>query len=585
MRRVVHASTLQDVIKEPLKPVFVYRVAKDRWKKINGKWTLVKGKLGKFRARQLVKVPSYYQTFPVRSTCAFGRDVRVRTSDVPHDHIYAKTLCCAGFADAPYAASKSQPHMILAAARKRLLCRMPIGSGPTYEAFGNFVLKFLKAHFTPFPPFTREQRDANFDDWLSHYNKPLHRKEVLKKLRYPPGGGPPADLTERDFRCKSFIKKEFYEAPKVARFINSRSDNFKVQVAAMTHLMEKEIFYGPLSPWFVKGKPSSLQPSMIMGMAHFPHFFATDYTSFEAGFSPLVCQCAERAMEHFFLENNPEDLAIFDRVYEQGCYAREEILEGKDYRIKVTGTRMSGEMWTSLGNGFTNLMTFLFVAHSKGYYPDHFPLYPECPIAILIEGDDGLFGMRHADLSHADFEKLGWWIKIDHTTDISKTSFCSNYFSPKTLHQLVAPEAAIRVFYTFDAKYYNARISFQRGLLKAKAMSLLCSGPHSPITSYLARALLRLIPEKTDISDYTDFSLYELDQIELDLPHAFVDANTTLDDRLLYSELFGICVSEQLALEKYFESLQKLEEFNCTMFLSKLNNNCVFEGLGPGGGH
>lgn len=578
VRRVVRACTLKDVMKGCSKQAFMYRLPRKTWRRIHGRMTLVTERRGRRQSIELIRVPQYYLTLPVRETCSFERDVRVRNSPEEPDHIYGKTLCAPGFSDVPYAASRNEAVMLRAAARKRILCSMPNGEGNCYEALGSFVDRFLKKHFVPFPSFTQAQADESFEDWLAHYNKPMHRKEVLRKLYYER-----ERLTEREYRCKSFIKREWYEEPKLARFINSRTDNFKVKVAAFTHLIEKEIFYGKISQWFVKGKRTDLQPSMISKMVNHAWFLATDYTSFESGFSPILVDNAERRVWRFFLQNNPEELAIFERVYEVDGKAREERLENPNFRIKVTGTRMSGEMWTSLANGLTNLLTFLFLANTKGMYPDAMPLPEECPLGILVEGDDGLFGLPEPTLTSADFARLGWKIKMDYTRELGKTSFCSNYFSPATLHQLVCPEAAVRVFYSFDSRYYDGKMSLQRKILKAKAMSLLCSGGFSPITASLARNILRLLPEEEE-ARFDEFCLYEKDQFDLDWQDVVVNGVPTPEDRVHYSEVFGVTISEQLALEELFDSVDRIENFDVPMCISKLNNFCTFEGLGPGSG-
>lgn len=239
-------------------------------------------------------------------------------------------------------------------------------------------------------------------------------------------------------------------------------------------------------------------------------------------------------------------------------------------------------MWTSFGNGFTNLMTFLFICNEKGIYPDSMPLPDEYAGGILVEGDDGLFALPDRRITSQDFEDLSWKIKMDYTSDISKTSFCSNYFSPVTKNHLVPPEAAIRVFYSFDRKYYDGGEHIQRAILKAKAMSLLCSGENSPITSVLAKTLIRLIPEQ---ARFDEFCTYEIDQLLLDYVEPQHDTAIEDCDRVLYSELFNVSVNVQLSIEDACKNAKSLSDLDFPISISSLNNEFSYEGLGPGCGH
>jgi len=55
----------------------------------------------------------------------------------------------------------------------------------------------------------------------------------------------------------------------------------------------------------------------------------------------------------------------------------------KYVKIEVEATRMSGEMNTSLGNGFSNLMFMLYACHVQGIAAEG-----------IVEGDDGVFALE-----------------------------------------------------------------------------------------------------------------------------------------------------------------------------------------------
>lgn len=77
---------------------------------------------------------------------------------------------------------------------------------------------------------------------------------------------------------------------------------------------------------------------------------------------------------------------------------------------------MSGDMCTSLGNGFSNKMKAEFLAYKAGGTIDGF-----------VEGDDGLF-VTNFELRSSDYEKLGFTIKIEEIADPCEASFCGMIF-------------------------------------------------------------------------------------------------------------------------------------------------------------
>lgn len=466
--------------------------------------------------------------------------------------------------------------MLLAAVRKRILTEMPLGLPEKFSRLRVFVRKFLRKFFKPFPTLGRAKRDELFFSWLKNYKKPLARKEELRNLyleRKP--------LYEHDFGIKSFIKREFYEENKMARLINSRTDRFKVAVAGWTHAIEEQIFHGPIADWFVKGKKTSLQPAMIMKMAKHPHFLATDYSSFESGFSPDYVAAVEMELWQFFLQENPDAYQDFYRSYiQQDIHGREipraEKCSGRTFSAVVTGTRMSGEMWTSLGNGFSNLMNFLFLMSEAGEYPETMPGPADAPFGALVEGDDGLFGMRTRALTNTDFEELGFKIKMEYTSNIEETSFCSNRFSPMTLHQLIPPEASIRCFYTHDPSLFRAGFSVQQSLLKAKAMSLNCQGKFSPIAGVLSTKILELCADTK--ARFDDFNMYEMMQLEIDLPD-LGNAEPTIEDRQTYAKIYNMPIAKQLLIEDCIKQVKDIRELTFLMRISKISNTCSLETL------
>ena len=90
-----------------------------------------------------------------------------------------------------------------------------------------------------------------------------------------------------------------------------------------------------------------------------------------------------------------------------------------DLKYSVTGTRMSGDICTSLGIGFSNLVMNLFVASKCG-----------ATIKGFVEGDDGIFVCPEGWTPNSFWiERLGFKIKMETHTDWTRASFCGNLVS------------------------------------------------------------------------------------------------------------------------------------------------------------
>ena len=95
-----------------------------------------------------------------------------------------------------------------------------------------------------------------------------------------------------------------------------------------------------------------------------------------------------------------------------------------DLKYSVTGTRMSGDICTSLGNGFSNLVMNLFVASKCG-----------ASIKGFVEGDDGIFSWDVMP-DETYFTRMGFNIKLECYEQPSLASFCGRVFDPQDLQQV-----------------------------------------------------------------------------------------------------------------------------------------------------
>jgi len=490
--------------------------------------------------------------------CDFSAD------DHHEKKIYSQNLFfCSG--DVPCATNPHDSHELRAGFRKRIVPDMPEPDKSKLRSLGLFVQKWLVNNLQPLENLSNSY-EVLFEDWLQDNNsysgeRKMSLSESFESLRHCNIG----PLCENDYKIKSFIKREFYEGPKYVRLINSRTDRFKVKVAPYIHAIEKALFHqSEASRYFVKGDPITELPEKLSRLQKWQVILETDYSSFESGFSPEYVDVVECQLWRYMLQNNPE---ILDAVMK--CYyvrkgkikkPRVERLRSKYYTGKCVGARMSGEMWTSLANGFSNLMNMLFMAEDKGFEVDGF-----------VEGDDGLFGMSGQHLTASDYEQLGFKIKMLYGPDLRHTSFCGNVFDPEEKLLIISPEQIARLSWSCAPGYLNARKKKKLALLRAKAMSLYCTGKHTPIASVLAMKVMELIgPGITILEPGTWY--WKANLLNLAKTETFESVEITNRSRNLFADYYHVPICDQLEIEKFYRSASTLEELSTEIMFMRQHN-------------
>jgi hypothetical protein len=349
---------------------------------------------------------------------------------------------------------------------------------------------------------------------------------------------------------KSFIKREFYDEPKHARWINSRSDSFKALTGPIFHLIEKEVFKGR---HFVKYIPVAERSHYVKNyLEKTGHLYmATDHTSFEAHIIPVIMKTIEMQV-YAYMTKNLKDHGIFMKalleglVKKQHCFANNSCSQVKNQ----TFARMSGDMCTSLGNGLTNLLVMKFVASELKW--------AECE--GVVEGDDGLFRVDGIVPTSEHFAALGFTIKADLTDRIGDAGFCQIYFSEDCSENIVNPgKIMLRGGWTMSSALHGGD-KILRNLSRAKAFSILCEAPRNPITRSMARWILRSTEGEVLRFDETEkwWSEQCLSDGMLSRIKQSEDGPTP-GMREFVSNKWNISVLDQLHIENYFDSLQGLQ--------------------------
>lgn len=441
---------------------------------------------------------------------------------------------------------------------KRIGCELPQIHKPLLREFRSFVRGWINKYLVPLPSDT----DTSINYWLAHSSYPAWRSsQIIGK--YVKCGG---ILTSRHFKCKSFIKRESYysrgRAFKEARTINSRSDAFKALSGPIFAQIEKSVYQ--LSP-FIKHVPVADRARYVRDLIYQPGatYISTDYTSFEAHFTSEFMRSCEIQMYKYMTKLLP----CRDRV-NLICEAisGKNTLNFNSLKCTVNGVRMSGDMCTSLGNGFSNLMLMKFWAHKN----------KTCAVGV-VEGDDGLFRVNKTPKAKF-FAQLGFTIKIETSASLAEAQFCSMCFNEINCRVVCDPiKKVLNTGWTFSECRFSNKSRLQ--LLRGKALSLLCESPGAPVVHSFAKWLYRATNSVTTVK-YSGLS-GEKDHYEslLDICEDRITlglrSKPEQSDRDLVERHYGIPMSAQLVLEDWFDRQNEIRRIPYTLLSGFVPENSV----------
>jgi hypothetical protein len=213
---------------------------------------------------------------------------------------------------------------------------------------------------------------------------------------------------------------------------------------------------------------------------------------------------------------------------------------------------MSGEMCTSLGNGFTNWALMSFAAD-----------YHNTEVSGVVEGDDGLFTFKDNIIPDEQFfAKLGFTVKLETVPSLAEAGFCGMYFDPNDKIVVADPVDPLANFGWFPTKYVHAKHTRYLELLRAKSYSLAYQYAGCPILQSLGQYGLR-VTRHVDLRRYLNrdrnISGWEKEQLLEALSAKIVAKEVPINTRLLVQQQFGITVRQQLEIEEYLDRLTRLQ--------------------------
>lgn len=446
---------------------------------------------------------------------------------------------------------------------------------PSYPP--NFVVSVLK-RFGTAPPrvnrkmlralkaFTRDfceknikkisYEDVDFEGWLESWPQPRARKEELRKVWEADPYDDPS-IVFRGTEIKSFMKDEPYPTYKAPRSINARSDWFKAYSGPLFDAINNVVLKA--LPQFIKTVPVLERPEELMeALWKLGHPVQVgDATSYEAHFTREVMEAVEFVLYEYCVEGCPSLEKQVEVI--KSVLTGKQVLRFKYLTVMLEATRMSGEMNTSLGNGFTTLIIVLFLAFTNN----------AGEVSTRVEGDDNATCYQFPERAptREDYKQKGWIVEIEKPSDISTASFCGNVFDPEDLIVVTDPRPHLANFGYSTKKYVKATYALRLQLLRSKALSLAHQYNGCPILGALGRRVCELTNHvRIRESVINNMELYKREQFRIycksPLPPPITIPSAT---RSLVERLYGITVEDQRQLEEDWSLLTLDSSFSIAL--------------------
>lgn len=385
--------------------------------------------------------------------------------------------------------------------------------------------------------------DVSFDGWLQRCPYPAWRKQELLQCWEEAGRRMHPDYE----KISSFVKDESYDTYKHARWINSRSDQFKCWAGPWIQVISDVVFG---HPDFIKKIPMAERADYVVN--HLRHcrgsVWANDYSALEASYLREISFAISFVVYKYVMQAVPGFRPWFSEYVRivtglQQC-------KNRYLKVSVMAKLMSGEMDTSLRNGLTNKLVLEFIAHLIG-----------AVVRSVIEGDDSLFNFdTDVLINRAYYEALGFDVKLEQYDSIPDASFCGLTFDATDRAVITDPRKVLSETGEASARYANAGPVLKRELLRAKGFSLCHQYPGAPVLQEMGLTILRLT-EKVSMSSFLERRIhyrgsYEHERIanilaSTGVPYKEVGQGT----RLLMESKFGVTVQQQFHVENYLRSL------------------------------
>jgi len=353
------------------------------------------------------------------------------------------------------------------------------------------------------------------------------------------------DFTEhpRDLSyVEAFIKKEFVKPGKFCHIIGSRNDVLQCllgpAIAACGELLHAIPGLRTITATSV-GKGRAIA-DIIFGCEN---VLEIDYTAWDSTVSSFDLELVDYIYQQLFPD--VPDLGRILAFHSVSTWSYSNAC-----RYTLTGTRVSGDSDTTVGNSFLHwcycvaLLEDITNVYSSFDSPEHFE----------VAGDDGVIGLPCAEIDLEELALAGKQIKAVYRLDPDTAQFCSGLvmqcqvdgMQVDRLYRLPGRTVG-RIGFTPDAVPESATTSVLEERTLAEIYA--CSG--SPITSTLAECLHQFAVQHPGSVWRSDRDVRRRLLLEQSIP---ICEEILPSTRVRFAKLYGISVPAQLEVESHIKT-------------------------------
>jgi len=403
-----------------------------------------------------------------------------------------------------------------------------------------------------------EKLDVNIeiptvDAWLDTTTYSYKIKERMRKLANYINNWEDINLSD-DFdphEIRAFVKEEFYPEYKPDRSILPRQDLAKMVMGPVFHAIDKSMHIKQIcksdTPDELRRKFFKLYDSGFSGKVA-----VTDYTAWEASQTSELIKAVEWPLYKAMLGNQWEKFKHVANIL-----TGQNRIVFRSFVAFIKGTRMSGEMNTSLGNTWMNYIIMRFMAFKNAINIKSFHV-----------GDDGVVFLRQEDSLDLElFSKLGLEIKMNYVDEIWKADLCKLHYLPSG-SVVRNPDEVLAKMGWFSRKFINARRSTLTDLLVSKAICYLFLLKDCPIITPLCISIVRhygitMARFKRRFNNDAEYNYLRLTHSASDIYNCIKKLTftaITYEARKQFDELFNISPDTQHRIENH-DVLTPLENY------------------------
>lgn len=385
---------------------------------------------------------------------------------------------------------------------------------------------------------------SKYIDELPHNQnrkRQLHKADVKLK----------EDTSYKYNKIEIHIKpNDVFEGFKKPRGIYARSDGAKVKYGSVIHQIEQKIFE---LPYFVKKVSVDKRARYIYDFMDGANdkaynYYVTDYSNFESQMNEDLMNVCECQLYKYISSENKECSEVMKEFCEvitgvNSCWA-------PNLSAWMRAKRQSGEVCTSLGNGWTNLIMAMTICRSHGIKFEDF--------RGVFEGDDGVIRTpKNVVLTAADWERFGMVIKIKKVPSITQAEFCGLIFNSEDLSNIKDPIWSLVTFgWSRSSLKFVRSKQLVEGQILAKVICAICEAPRCPIVKPFMLKMLSLTKWTNPVYDQDWWFKYVMRDWNIDeimtnnMFWNLVGQDVPFCNRLTMAEYYHIPIADQLQIEK-----------------------------------